>query len=72
MNGITIQVSKQDDVCANTIRHILLERWNNLDSRNGGSLCGKAFIPFRKECTLINTRMNNIIEQQTMLLASTK
>jgi hypothetical protein len=42
------------------------------DSKNGGTLFGKTFIPFGKEGDIGDDFMTNIIQQQNNVLRSTK
>jgi hypothetical protein len=43
------------------LRQTIAERWDNLTAITGGSLYGKSFIPFGKECGLHDNTMHHLI-----------
>jgi hypothetical protein len=71
-NGITLQVTKTPGITADDFRAEMAEKWQKLTAKNGGTLFGKTFIPFRKEGDIGDEVMNNIIHQQNNFLRSTK
>jgi hypothetical protein len=50
----------------------MTEKWQKINAKNGGTLCGKTFIPFRKEGDMGDAIMTNVIQQQNKFLSETK
>jgi hypothetical protein len=50
----------------------MVEKWQKLTAKNGGTLFDKTFIPFGKEGDIGDEVMTNIIQQQNNFLRSTK
>jgi hypothetical protein len=46
--GVTLQVAKTEGIIATEFRVNMAEKWQQLDSKTGGSLCGKKCTPFGK------------------------
>jgi hypothetical protein len=71
-NGITLQVTKTPGITAANLRAEMVEKWQKLTSKNGGTLFGKTFIPFGKEGGIGDQVMTNIIQKQNIFIHSTK
>jgi hypothetical protein len=71
-NGITLQVTNNPGMTAADFRAEMVENWQKMTAKNGGTLFGKTFIPFGKEGDIGDEVMTNIIQQQNNLLRSTK
>jgi hypothetical protein len=65
-------VTKTPGITAADFHAEMAENWQKLTVKNGGTLCGKAFIPFGKEGDIGDEVMTNIIQQQNNFLRSTK
>jgi hypothetical protein len=50
----------------------MAEKWQRINAKNGGTLCGKTFIPFGKGGDMGDAIMTNVIQQQKKILAETK
>jgi phage regulator Rha-like protein len=48
-NGITLQVTKNPGITIADFRADMVEKWQIMTAKTGGTLFGKAFIPFGKE-----------------------
>jgi hypothetical protein len=57
---------------SDVLRQTIAECWAKLGGRDGGSLFGKTFITFNKECGLDDAAMHHIIEQHNHFLAIAK
>jgi hypothetical protein len=71
-NVITLQVTKTPGIMATDFRVEMAEKWQRITVKNGGTLFGKTFISFGKEGDIGDKVMMNIIQQQNLLLRSTK
>jgi hypothetical protein len=70
--GVTIQIAKSPNATAADFRATMADKWQRINAKNGGTLFGKTFIPFRKEGDMGDAIMTNVIQQQHKFLAETK
>jgi hypothetical protein len=70
--GMPMQISKSPNATAADFRATMAEKWQRINAKNGGTLYGKTFIPFRKEVDMGDAIMTNVIQQQNKFLAETK
>jgi hypothetical protein len=69
---VTLQVAKSEGITATEFRANMAEKWQRLDTKTGGSLFGKKFIPFGKYGDLGDDIMMAIISKQNRFLKNSK
>jgi hypothetical protein len=67
-NGITLQVTKTPGITVADFRADMVEKWQRMTAKTGGTLFGKTFISFGKEGDIEEDVMTNIIQQQNNFL----
>jgi hypothetical protein len=70
--GVTMQIAKSPNVTAADFHATMAEKWKRINAKNGGTLYGKTFIPFRKEGDMGDAIMTNVIQQQNIFFAEKK
>jgi hypothetical protein len=70
--GVTMQIAKSPNLVAADFRASMAEKWQKINAKNGGTLYGKTFIPFRKEGDMGDAIMTNVFQQQNKFLSETK
>jgi hypothetical protein len=70
--GLIPQVAKTEGITSTEFRANMAEKWQQLETKTGGSLFGKKFIPFVKEGDLNDDIMTAIISKQNPFLKKSK
>jgi hypothetical protein len=71
-HGITLQVTKTPGIASADFWADMVEKWQRMTAKTGGTLFGKTFIPIGKEGDIGDEVMTNIIQQQNKIFLSTK
>jgi hypothetical protein len=69
---VILEVTETEGITATEFRANMAEKWQQLDTKTGGSLFGKKFIPFCKESDLGDDIMTGIILKQNRFLKNSK
>jgi hypothetical protein len=67
-NGIAIQVAKTENTSSTSFQTAMAEKWQGLTAKTGGTLWGKAFIPFGREGDMGDAVMTAVFQQQNKYL----
>jgi hypothetical protein len=62
--GVIMQIARSPNLVSSDFRASMAEKWQKSNTKNGGTLYGKTFIPFGKEGDMGDAIMTNLIQWQ--------